>query len=214
MFKHFGKIIFVLLFGFLLLSLPNTGSATISLEFDPMNQSVYEGNTASVGVWVMNPDTLVSGFDISVKFDSSIISLNSIDWGTSLGILDADNSGYDVYDSYLINIWKDWDGITSFTQDTNGFSLFTMNFDTVGIGTSDLLFTDLFEYDANEPALYGDLVRNFFLSDTTFEYIPITNNIETGSITVASATTVPEPGTALLLGLGLAGLASLKKKKG
>jgi len=223
--KHFGKVIFVLLFGILLLSAPNTGSASISLEFNPMSQSVNPGNTASVDIMVTNPNTLVGAFDFWVNYDSSIISLNSVAWGTSLGSLDTDpmsptnNADYFVDNSQtpgsikLVNLWADWDGISALNQSSGSFSLLTLNFDAIAIGTSVLWLTDAYELNANGPDIYGNyFVRNSFLSNDQMNYISIADNIGNGSITVASATNVPEPGTALLLGLGLAALASLKKR--
>jgi len=220
MLKHFGNVIFVLLVGFLLISVPNTGSASISLEFNPMSQTATLGSMASVDIMVTNPDTLVGAFDFWVNYDSSIISLNSIVWGTGLGTLvpgtDAD---YFVDNSHvpgsikLVNLWAEWDGSSALNQNSGGFSLLTMNFDTLAIGTSALWFTDAFELDANGLNLLADdLVRNSFLSDVNYDYIAIADSIGQGSITVTSPTNVPEPGTSLLLALGLAGLASLKKR--
>jgi hypothetical protein len=219
MFKYLKIIIIALVFGFLSLGGPNTGSAAISLQFDPMNQSVNLGNQASVNFLLTGAgSTDIGAIDFWVNYDPSVVLFNSIVWGTTLG---NPTSFTDINTDDLLNpgsvdqigISAGWDPAQ--LPNSDSFSLFTMIFDTVGVGTTGLSLTDAFSQDANATDLFspGNQVRDSFLfsdSDQNFNIV-LADDIQPGSITVSS-TKVPEPGTALLLGLGLAALASMKKK--
>ena len=153
MLKHFWKMIFLLLLGVLLLSAPNTGSASISLEFNPMSQSANLGSTASVDIWVTNLGSAkVELVDFYVNYDPSIIEFNSIAWGTHLGTLVPGVNAVPDYSPDFpgtVGVWAQYDGTSILDQDGSDFLLATMDFSTIAVGTSDLWFTDAFGNNAN-----------------------------------------------------------------
>lgn len=208
--KHLGKIIVILFFGIILLGAPNTGSASISLEFNPMNQSVDLGNIASVDFVVTGADsTPIGAIDFWVNYDPSIVLFNSIVWGT-LGA-PTDFTDINTDDVSITGISAGW--LPPSSSNPSTFTLLTMNFDTVGVGTSDLWLTDAFGDAANGLAIDGSGIvhDSFFFGDSDQANNIVLDDIQPGTITVNSSQ-VPEPGTAMLLGFGLIALASLKKR--
>lgn len=220
MLKHFGKVAVVLFFGFLLFSMPSTGSAIPSVAFQPMDQTVNLGDSASVEVWVMSPDdyTEIQFVDIWVMYDASIITFNTLAFGNPDALEYSDTTGSPEESEPSSNIWMmhldaDTGESANLDADYDSFLLATLNFNAVGSGTSALSFADAFGMGANDECADAEcdgFIRDWFLADGQY-FIPL-GQVNPGSITVAGATSVPEPGTALLLGLGLAALASLKKK--
>lgn len=165
-----------------------------SLAFSPVNQSVTVGAPVAVDVMLTLDSTAVPpeelwGFDFAISFNSAILAFNNITFGTHLALFFPDFSYGSDPNLFTFN------GIIDFldTPLTGGpFSLGTISFSALGTGTSPLNLTGQLGIGA---ALAGAAAQ--------------------GNIDVtAPPAPVPEPGTALLFGLGLVGLAGARRKHG
>jgi len=160
-----------------------------TLEFAPSAQTVNLGEQATVDINVTGlTGEFIGAYDFDVNWDSSLLSLASVDFGTSLGgPLDSfqDSLGFiGAVNVAELSLLFDLSGLqTGF----DSFTLFSLTFDTLATGTSSLDFA---------PSLAGFLVDDF-----GFELQTDASAI--GSITIEQQAAVPEPGVPALLALGL-----------
>jgi len=98
-----------------------------------------------------------------------------------------------------ISLWDEdtdvWSAWVALTFDTNGVHFFPDDVES-------------FRLSGIDPAVGKDAGEALFLTGFTFEK----KTADTGSITLGSAKSVPEPATALLLAFGLLGLGLRKKQ--
>jgi len=171
------------------------------ISFDPVDQTVALGDSVSVDIRVSDlGDDILTGFDLDISFDDSILGFDSFSFGTGL-----DTFGFgtinDVFDwgGGLVNIFElsfDFDEDLELFQ-PNDFVLGTFNFSTLSMGTSAL--------DTTFANLSGGFV---FDPDLGFEVASVVQaDLQSGTITV------PEPGILLLFITGLLGMGILRKIK-
>ena len=172
-----------------------TQASAARLLFDPSGQVRSVGDLASVDV-LFDPEgggLLVGAFDITVGFDSSIVTFNSITFGSQLGdpgLFEAVTSftpGAGSINAAETSLLVDLSGL----QDGNPFPLFSLDFTAVSIGVSPLNFSF---------ALLSD--------DQGLAIDPLA--LTSGSITVSD---IPEPSTSLLLLGGLAAAVALLRRR-
>ena len=178
------------LVGFLLL-VPLYGNAIV-IGFDPATQTVDVGDPVSVDVVASDLGNLMApslgAYDVTVTFDSSILSPLTGAVGTGLGAVGSTGvnvgTGFITIAQVSIESAAFLDG-----NQPDSFILFTLTFEALMAGTSALTAT------ANA------------LADALGE--PLTATTESGSITVRS---VPEPTPLALFGAGLIGLAWRRRR--
>lgn len=196
------------------LGMAATASHAIAISFAPSGQTRLLGQTASVDIVVSDlaaGGQVVSGYDLDVLYDASILNLLSVTFGTGLGAGTFDSIFGYVPGSGRIDIFETsflTDSMLAALQGGNPLVLATLNFTGIGIGTSPLVFDP---QTAPGILLTGRIDPN---SDPFFPVASVlTVTAEDGSITIINdGGTVPEPGTFALLLMGLAGLAGLRRK--
>lgn len=196
--RHVVLAVASLAAGWFVLAGARTASA-ITLEFDPADQTVSLGDQAIVDVLVRDPGTtLVGEFDFFVEWDSAILALSDVTFGTSLGdpslgeaitlSVGGPASPINVVEISLLS-----SADLGTVQTGSDFALLTLTFDSLALGTSPLDFLG----GIGGPG-------GGFLGDDLGALIAL-DSVGTGSIRVVSGA-VPEPSTISLLGVALAGL--------
>ncbi len=173
-------------------------SAAATLSFSPSSTVVNEGDNFDVDVVIsdlpfddfLGAQTLVGAFDITVGFDSSIIASTGVSFSDALGDdpLDVVNgsAGDNVagtVDAFSISLLFD---LSPF-QTTPSFSLATLSFQALSIGTTPLDFL------------------NIIISDDLGG--PIGAQGVSGDVSV-----VPLPGAVWLMLTGLLGIGAMARK--
>ncbi|MFQ5658070.1 MAG: PEP-CTERM sorting domain-containing protein [Candidatus Methylomirabilales bacterium] len=193
------KLIISILLGLGISLTASPVQAMITLGFEPVEQVVPLGQSVDVDITISGlgdfaPDSLGT-FDLDVGFDPDILDFSAVTFGDPILGDQLDLLGFGSFTSVtpgvgVVNLFElslDFPGDLD-TFQPGAFSLVTLTFDTKSIGTSPL------ELAVNS---LGDAF-GFLLAGT----------VESGKVDV-----VPEPGTFLLMGVGLAGMAGLRRRR-
>ena len=212
-----------LLIGLFLLSLGSSAQAGVILSADSViDNSMGElicCNSTGV-VEMLNQSGLSSNYTSGVTdFDTFTTSGVTHSGGDGTSWLSASNvfSGYVVFDlgaEYSVQNFAMWNGASGISASVNGFSLTTSLF-------SDFSVSTLVGNFSGQQSNYGATVYD--ITDTAARYVKldIAGNFGNGCCTaigdiafdVNSVTTVPEPASIVLFGLGLAGIGFSRKKR-
>ncbi|ACR11372.1 conserved hypothetical protein [Teredinibacter turnerae T7901] len=190
------KIHVIQLVSALLLAAHLTSANAITIDILPTEQTVLLGDQVGVDIWVsdLGDNFALGDFDFDLAFDSSIISFDSVSFGSGLGESWQDYSATDG----LLNLNElSWETAGSLlTNQAMNFSLATILFNTEAIGSTQVSFSTVWAL--------GDQWGNpfdFTTSDGTINVIGGVNP-------------VPLPGSLplMLSGLIAAGFVRYKKQ--
>jgi hypothetical protein len=171
------------------LALPVTGSADPILSITPAFQSGNIGDIFTVNLILsgLTAGQEVGGFDVDISFNSSILAPLAITLGVGLGTgLDQ----FTVANSFAGGVadiaqFSFLDELSLQTLQGGSFLLATLTFQGIANGLSNLTITQA------------------IFSDGNFNSQPLPVSLVNGAIQVGSATSLPAPGTLLLLGAGM-----------
>lgn len=161
-----------------------------TISINPVPQTIHGGESTTVDInLALSGSEFLNYFNLELSFDNAILGFNETS-STTLGDTNLDYvSGFTDIGNYIA-----FDGINLINPLSNGtFTLASLNFTGIGLGTSLLTLAD------GQVSGGLDLSPNFDLLEAI---TPATANVNV----------VPEPGTFLLLGLGLAGLVGYRRK--
>ncbi len=188
---------------FMLVGLSFQTQATL-ISFDPVSQTTDVGSDVSFDLRISDlGDDILTGFDINVSFDDTILSFVGFTFGTGL-----DTFGFGTLNSVinygggLVNVFElsfDFDEDLMLFQ-PNDFVLGTFTFTGIKAGTSELVIA------------YFDLVGEYVFDQVLDFYVPktLSSNLASGSLEVQD---VPEPATFILFMGGVLAMGMRKKSK-
>lgn len=166
----------------------------ITMEFAPLNQTVAQGQMATIDVLITGADPLgLSAYDFSINYDSAILAFNSAVsstyLGSSFGLLTTPTAGSVNLADFSFDLPADL-----LALQPDNFVLVTLAFDAIAAGHSALQFGAIILGDASGAPLTVPA--------------PLSANIR-----VQQASLVPEPATLLLFAAGAGGLVFARRLK-
>ncbi len=180
-------LFYVAMFAFILSAVPYSVEA-LTISFAPSSQTVNVGDAVSVDIVVSDlAGEIVSAYDLDVTYDSSILSATGVTFGLLLG----DESWFEAFNASDISLA----GLVDFAQlsllsdaelgtlQPDSFTLATLEFLAIGPGTSSLDF--VFDAFNDIKGLNAGILEP---------------SAGSGGVTVSNP--IPEPGAALVFGLG------------
>ncbi len=175
----------------------------VIIGFEPDIQAFEVGDSFDVNVLVSDlpADEIVSTFDLTVAFNSSVLSATGVNFG---GFLDdavfPSIQNFDISIAGEVNFFEIsflLDDELVLLQPDDSFLLATLSFDALTVGISPLNFLE-----GTVPGVPGlDVKGRADVNDIPLLLPNLSGGV--GEVTVSSVATVPEPGTFILLAIGL-----------
>lgn len=189
------------IFTLLTLLAANTQAALIELVPSSNNLNLGDAVQVDLRIGELNPGEALGVYDLNINYDSSRLSLTSINWGDSLLGNQLDLMGF--------GSWQE-----SSEAAPGQLNLFELSFDE-GDWLNDFqassftLFSLIFTSIDSGSALISAQVNS--LGDAWGESLS-SNSLVQSQLTIAPPVTVPEPSGLLIL-LGIAAVALLRRRK-
>ncbi|MDX2504819.1 MAG: hypothetical protein QNL62_10130 [Gammaproteobacteria bacterium] len=172
----------------------------ITLSFDPISAEITQGSGVEVNLVISGLGTgtapSLGTFDLDVDYDASLLGVSNVLFADQL----------DLFGLGSTTDWESIDGSVNLFElsldqpsdlellQLDSFTLATLSFDTLGVGSSLLSYSNVFLGDAGGNPLFADLMSE-------------------GNITVLPAVAISEPAMLWLMGFGLAGMGLGRKLK-
>lgn len=175
------------------LVMTGTNAKALSMEFRPADQTVTLGDTATVDLWIVdsNPTLGIGSYDLTINFDSSILSFSSVSlntvFGATLGPFITPAPGTVSIADVSLELPVDLLSL----QTASDFMLGEFQFNTLSAGASLLNISSVTLGD-----VFGDPISPSALG--------------AGNVTVS---VVPEPDGWLLLVMGVLCFAGIEMRK-
>lgn len=181
----------------LLFVLVSTPALSLTLSLEPTDQNIPLGGTAFIdlnisGLTAGGPDSL-GAFSLDITFDETILTFDTISFGTYLGDPNAFEASAYFDDSTPGSVYLE-EGSWLFDWELDplqpaSFTLATLAFTGTGIGSGVVAMENVVLSDA-----FGIVLHD-----------PVLNNAEVSP--------VPEPATALIIGTGLVAFIGFGRKR-
>jgi hypothetical protein len=187
--KHVVGVIGLLMTGLVMVQ----SAQALILTVTPSVTNISVGDTFSVDIVAsdlsFDPLSTIGAFDIDVAFDSSLLRMDLVTFGTGLNLGDLSGSLQTVTDwstSVEVDEISFFDSDTLYTSQPLDFTLFTLDFTTLALGSSSL------ELTANS------------ISDALASNGGLVPTIQNGNVNISNGNSaIPEPGMISLFSLGL-----------
>lgn len=180
----------------LLLALSSQCRASVIVSISPSSQTVPLGGTVNIDVNVsgLGGGTALGTFDVDLLFDSALLSFNLATFGNQLDLFGLGSIQSVTPGPGSVNIFElSLDSITDLnTLQATQFRLATLTFTTLALGSSSPITLSVNA-----------------LGDASGGSIPAT--LQSASLTVEPASSVPEPRTWPMVGLGIGGLVGIRR---
>ncbi len=182
-------------------ALLGTAAHAVMISFNPSATTVQVGDSFSVDIVVSDLGDVVSGFDLDVTFDDTLLAGDGASFGTLLGNLGTQAFADTIVGADAINV-AEFSFLSNMSLDAlqdDSVTLATLNFTALAAGIAELAF-----------ALDASLQLNVFGSDpfSPFAF----DNIGTAQITIEAAPVImSEPRPLALLAAGLILLAATRR---
>jgi hypothetical protein len=196
------RVHFIMAFMVVAVLAMSPSTQAITLEFAPTAQGVALGNLASVDVNVsgLTGALALGAYDLNINYNSAILSTPAVTFGTGLNLGVIADSTTGTLGSNPLNIFEVSLVLpaTLSGSQADSFKLFTVVFNTIGVGTSPLGFSDVILGDQEGESLGATL------GSGSIQVTALPSN--------GGGNPIPEPGTWLLMSTGMLTLGLWRRK--